>query len=120
VIAVSERPLSDRRPHEHDVLAWEVRGWAEPLGRRRDVEGWRSLAWSATHDDAVVVAEALTTAHAYEFAEVWGPAETPAAGRTRTCERFPVPDGDERREMWLRAAAEHFTDGMDLPRRTTV
>ena len=48
------------------------------------------------------------------------PAETPAAGRVRTCERFPVPDGDERREMWLRAAAEHFTDGMDLPRRTTV
>jgi hypothetical protein len=120
VIAMSERPLSDRRPHEHDALAWEVRGWAEPSGRRRDVEGWHSLAWSATHDDAVAVAQAVTSAHAYEYAEVWGPSETPEAGRSRTCERFPVPDGDERREMWLRAAAEHFTDGMDLPRRTTV
>ncbi|PVZ05877.1 hypothetical protein [Actinomycetospora cinnamomea] len=115
---MSERPLSDRRPHEPTDLCWEVRAWAPPPGRRPDVEGWRSLGWSATHDDAVALARGVTASREYEYAEVWGPAEMPAPGRTRQCERFPEPDADERRALWLRAAAEHYTDGIDLPHRT--
>ncbi|MHC1561301.1 hypothetical protein ACR9E3_20245 [Actinomycetospora sp. C-140] len=116
---MSERPLSDRRRHEHAELDWEVRAWADPPGRRPDVEGWRSLGWSATHDDAVVLARAVTTAGAYEFAEVWGPVDdTP--GRRPACERFPEPDREERRALWMRAAAEYYTADIDLPHRTTV
>lgn len=114
---MSERPLSDRRPHQPSGLCWEVRGWSDP-GRRPDVEGWRTLGWSATHDDAVTLARGVTAARAYEFAEVWGPAEPPAPGRSRTCERFPELDAEERHALWLRAAAAHYTDGIDLPHRT--
>ena len=113
---MTDRPLSDRRPHQPTDLCWEVRAWADP-GRRPDVEGWRSLGWSATHDDAVVLARGVTAARAYEFAEVWGPADA-EAGRSWTCERFPELDADERRALWLRAAAAHYTDGIDLPHRT--
>jgi hypothetical protein len=116
VIVVSERPLSDRHPHQPHDLCWEVRAWAEPPSGR-DVEGWRSLGWSATHDDAVVLARGVTASHAYEYAEVWGPADA-RTGRSWTCERIPEPDGEERRALWLRAAAAHYTDGIDLPRRT--
>ena len=112
---MSERPLSDRRRHEHAELDWEVRGWTDPPGNRPDVEGWHSLGWSATHDDAVVLARALTDAARYEFAEVWGPAEEPTSGHLRTCDRFPEPDADERRALWLRAATEHYTPDVDLP-----
>jgi hypothetical protein len=115
VIAVSERPLSDRRRHEHAELAWEVRGWSDPPSKRPDVDGWRSLGWSEVHDDAVLIARALTAAGTYEYAEVWGPCEEGSRGRSRVCERFPAPDVEERREMWLRAAAEHYTADVDLP-----
>ncbi len=118
-----ERPLSDRKSHQPDGLCWEVRAWAEPPARMPDEKGWRTLAWSATHDDAVVLAHAVTAGpgNAYEFAEVWGPSSSTAGpGRSHTCERFPEPDPDERREMWIRAASAHYTDGMDLPKRTTV
>jgi hypothetical protein len=116
VIVVSERPLSDRRPHQPHGLCWEVRAWSDPPAGR-DVDGWRTLGWSATHDDAVVIARGVTAAHAYEFAEVWGPADA-ESGRSWVCERFPEPDADERRALWLRAAAAHYTDGIDLPHRT--
>ncbi|MDD7939940.1 hypothetical protein PHK61_16085 [Actinomycetospora lutea] len=117
---MGERPLSDRRRHQHAELEWEVRGWSDPPGHRPDEEGWRSLGWSESHDDAVVLARALTMAGQVEYAEVWGPCEEATPGRTRVCERFPEPDAEERRALWLRAAAEHYTDGIDLPRRTTV
>jgi hypothetical protein len=117
---MSERPLSDRRRHEHAELEWEVRGWADPPGRRPDVEGWRSLGWCATRDDAVVLARSVTQAGTYEFAEVCGPTDDAGPGRARVCERFPEPDADERQALWLRAASQHYTDGIDLPRRTTV
>jgi hypothetical protein len=120
VIAVSERPLSDRRRHKHDVLEWEVRGWTDPPGNRPEVEGWRSLGWSETHDDAVALARAITEAGRYEFAEVWGPAEDSSSGRTRTCERFPEPSPEERRALWLRAASERYTADIELPHRTTI
>jgi len=116
---VSERPLSDRRRHEPAGLVWEVRGWADPPRGRPDEEGWRTLGWSAAHDDAVTLARAITAVRAYEYAEVWGPAAKVAPGRSRwSCERFPEPDDEERRELWLRAAAAHYTDGIDLPHRT--
>lgn len=117
---MSERPLSDRRRHEHAALDWEVRAWADPPGNRPDVEGWRSLAWSQSHDDAVVLARAVIRAGEYEYAEVWGPCETAVPGRSRRCERFPEPDADERHALWLRAAEEHYTADIDLPHRTTV
>lgn len=117
---MSERPLSDRRRHEHAELEWEVRGWTDPPGNRRDVEGWRTLGWSETHDDAAALARALTESGHYEYAEIWGPAEGSTSGHTRTCERFPEPDADERRALWLRAATEHFTDNIELPHRSTV
>ena len=117
---MSERPLSDRRHHEPTDLCWEVRAWAPLPARRPDAEGWRTLGWSATHDDAVVLARSITATHAYEYAEVWGPADNPVPGRVRTCERFPEPDPDERQTLWLRAAATHYQDGLDLPRRSTV
>jgi hypothetical protein len=118
VIAVSERPLSDRRRHEHAELEWEVRGWSDPPGNRPDVEGWHSLGWSETHDDAVVLAQAVTQAGTFEYAEIWGPCEEVVAGRARVCERFPEPDADERQALWLRAASHHYSDGIDLPHRT--
>ena len=112
---MGQRPLSDRRRHEHAELDWEVRGWVDPPGHRPDVEGWRSLGWSATHDDAVVLARGITEGGQVEFAEVWGPAEVPTAGHARTCERFPAPDADERRAIWLRACTEVYTTDIDLP-----
>jgi len=120
-MAMLERPLSDRRHHEPTGVCWEVRAWSEPPGNVPDVQGWRSVAWSAEHDDAVLVARSLVTGpeHPYEFVEVWGPGSE-VGGRSHQCERFPEPSSDEKREMWLRAAAAHFTDGMDLPHRTTI
>ena len=102
---MQERPLSDRRPHDHGTVPWEVRVWVEPPGSIPEQRGWRSIAWSDAHDDAVLVARAMTTGPlpAAEYAEVCGP--------SRVCERFPEPDADERRAMWVRAASELYTDG---------
>jgi hypothetical protein len=101
-----DRPLSDRRPHAHGELPWEVRVWVEPPGSIPEQRGWRSIAWTDEHDDAVAVALAMTTGPtpATEFAEVCGPG--------RACERFPQPDADERRAMWLRAVSTLYNDGV--------
>lgn len=117
---MNERPLSDRKQHQPSDLCWEIRAWAEPQGKVPEAQGWRTLGWSTTHDDAVVLARSVTSSPeaSYEFAEVWGPAADPESGRQHTCERFPEPDPDERREMWLRAAATHYWDSVDLPKRT--
>ncbi len=109
---MTERPLSDRR---HKVAGpptqcWEVRGWQPPPGAADDREGWRTLAWSTTHDDAVVVANALVAGSGppFDYVEVWGPAEADG-GRSHVCDRFPEPSPDERREMWLRAVTTTFS-----------
>ena len=112
-----DRPLSDRKHREPVVSAacWEVRAWQQPARREPDEQGWRSLAWCPSHDDAAAIARALVvgSSHPFEFVEVWGPGEE-QGGRTHVCERFPEPSADERRAMWLRAASEHYTDGQDL------
>lgn len=103
---MTERPLSDRRPHDHGQVPWEVRVWEQPPGSVPEQRGWRSLVWSDDHDDAVAVARAVTggAPPSYEYAEVCGP--------SRSCERFPEPDADERHAMWLRAASTLYTDGL--------
>lgn len=116
---MTERPLSDRKHRETSPpgACWEVRGWQPPTGPVPDERGWRTLAWSPSHDDAVIVASALVSGsdHPFEFVEVWGPGEA-EGGRSHVCERFPEPSSDERREMWLRAAREHYSDSLDLTR----
>lgn len=103
---MQERPLSDRRPHDHGAVPWEVRVWVEPPGSVPEQRGWRSLAWSDEHDDAVTVARAVTdgATPSFTYAEVCGP--------SRRCERFPRPDADERRAMWLHAASSMYSDGL--------
>ncbi len=121
---MGERPLSDRKHRDQTVSGpcWEVRAWEPPPPRTPDERGWRTLAWSPNHDDAVVLARALVDGsdHPFEYVEVWGPAEA-AGGRSHTCERFPEPTPEERREIWMRAATTHYSDGLDLIKgHTTV
>lgn len=117
---MTRRPLSDRRHRQLTApgACWEVRGWTPPSGPEPDERGWRTLAWSPSHEDAVMLATALVqgSGHPLEYVEVWGP-EDEDGGRSHVCERFPEPSSDERREMWLRAATEHFSDSLDLMRR---
>lgn len=109
---MSERPLTDRRhlAGAPPSQCWEVRGWTPPARAADDREGWRTVAFTATHDDAVVVANALVagTEHSYDFIEVWGPPEVDG-GRSHVCDRFPEPSPDERREMWMRAASATYS-----------
>lgn len=119
---MTERPLSDRRPHESGPVPWEVRAWTEPAGHLPEERGWRTLGWSAEHDDAVLLAGALVSGPdpAFQFAEVWGPAADDGPGHHHSVERFPEPGREERRDMWLRAAAAHYGDAIDYPRSEKV
>ncbi|MCD2195992.1 hypothetical protein LQ327_21715 [Actinomycetospora endophytica] len=109
---MTDRPMTDRRHLVSDPPShcWEVRGWMPPPGAADDREGWRTVAFTATHDDAVVVANALVAggAHPYAYVEVWGPPEIDG-GRSHVCDRFPEPSSAERREMWLQAASATYT-----------
>lgn len=109
---MSERPMTDRRHLvcEPPERCWEVRGWAPPARSADDREGWRTVAFTASHDDAVVVANALARGeeHPYTYVEVWGPPETDG-GRSHVCDRFPEPTRDERREMWMQAASAIYS-----------
>lgn len=118
---MTERPMSERK---HVVPAppphcWEVRGWRPPPRGADEALGWHTVAFSPSHDDAVVIAHALVTGHdqrsatPFAYAEVWGPSEE-EGGRSHTCERYPEPGPDERREMWLRAASSLYTDGLSV------
>lgn len=124
-----ERPMSERK---HVVPAppphcWEVRGWQPPPRGSDEALGWRTVAFSPSHDDAVVIAHALVAGNGpdegatlasvpatpFTYVEVWGPSEQ-EGGRSHTCERYPEPSPDERREMWLRAASSLYTDGLSV------
>ncbi|NYD34774.1 hypothetical protein [Actinomycetospora corticicola] len=126
---MSDRPMSERKhvvptPPSH---CWEVRGWQPPPPPSEDDAGWRTVAFCPSHDDAVVIAHALVAgsgpdggsglasvpARPFEYVEVWGPSEQ-AGGRSHTCERYPEPDPQERRAMWLRAASSLYTDGLSV------
>ncbi|MEJ2866152.1 hypothetical protein WCD74_00155 [Actinomycetospora sp. OC33-EN08] len=115
---MSDRPMSERKhvvpaPPSH---CWEVRGWQPPPPPSEEESGWRTVAFCPTHDDAVAIAHALVATGAdgsFEYAEVWGPSEDDG-GRSHVCERYPEPDSDERRAMWLRAASSLYTDGLTV------
>lgn len=106
---MSPRPLSDRRhdlparPHPHEVRVWT------------EEQGWHTIALSAEHDDGVAVARALIAGGdpRFSYAEVWGPdeEEEPTRGHRTVTARLPETSRDERHEMWLRAADEHYTTG---------
>jgi len=113
---MSTRPLSERHhdlaPLEtvHEVRVWDDSGTAAP--------GWRTLCCCARREDADVVASAVVSSPSLpvEFAEIWGPSETPDGPR-RVVGRVPRPTREEAQDLWRRAVEQNYAAGyVDLKR----